>query len=363
MYSDICIIFNAYQNYIYRSQLVLEEFLDPKTSQADAIMFGLFGGKVFNAESDIADLSGKTILVTGGNDVLHPRPTGHPANQHTGNNGLGEASCRQFVKHNAHVYLAARTPSKAESAIAEIKKEVPDANITFLELDLASLTSVKKAADTFNASSDRLDILLNNAGVMALSAQTTKDGYEIQFGTNHVGHALFTKLLMPTLQRTAEEKGSDVRIVNVSSTGHNLPPKGGLVLKDAASDMSAYNTWVRYGQSKLANILFTRELAKRHTNIKSMALHPGGVDTGLSLGFREAHPWLAYVISPVRYLLKTPQEGAFTQLFACTSPEAKSGQYYEPVAKVKSGSSYSQDPKLASELWEWTEAELAKHGY
>ncbi|KAK4694543.1 hypothetical protein P7C71_g3055, partial [Lecanoromycetidae sp. Uapishka_2] len=215
----------------------------------------MFGGNRFNADSDIPDLSGKTILVTG-------------------NNGIGEASCRQFAKHNAHVYLAARTPSKAESAIAEIKKETPDANITFLELDLASLASVKRTAETFNASSDRLDVLLNNAGVMALPASTTKDGYEIQFGTNHVGHALFTKLLMPTLQRTAEEKGSDVRIVN-----------------------------------------------------------------------------------------KTPQEGALTQLFACTSPEAKSGQYYEPIAKESSGSAYSQDPKLANELWEWTEAELAKHGY
>lgn len=261
------------------------------------------------------------------------------------------------------MYLAARTPSKAESAIVEIKKVAPHANITFLELDLASLASVKKAADTFNASSDRLDVRLNNAGVMALDASTTKDGYEIQFGTNHVGHALLTKLLMPTLQCTAEEKGSDVRIVNVSSTGHKFPPKGGLVLKDATSDMSAYNTWVRYGQSKLANVLFTRELAKLYPSIKSMALHPGGINTGLSLGFRQSHPWLSYVAAPVRYFLKTPQEGALTQLFAATSAEAKSGQYYEPVAKENPGSEYSQDSKLAGELWKWTEAELAKHGY
>jgi len=92
----------------------------------------------------------------------------------------------QFAKHNAHVYLAARTPSKAEAAIAEIKEKVLEANITFLELDLASLDSVKKAADTFNASSTHLNILMNNAGIMALPAGTTKEGYEIQFGTNHV---------------------------------------------------------------------------------------------------------------------------------------------------------------------------------
>ncbi len=222
---------------------------------------------------------------------------------------------------------------------------------------------MKKAAEAFSASSDKLDVLINNAGVMALNASTTKEGYEIQFGTNHVGHALLTKLLMPTLQRTAEQNGSDVRIVNVSSAGHRFAPKGGLVLKDAVSGMSAYNTWVRYGQSKLANVLFTRELAKRYDNIKSMALHPGGIDTGLSLSFQEAHPWLSFVAAPVKYLLKTPQEGALTQLFAATSADAKSGQYYEPVAKENAGSAYSQDPKLASELWEWTEAELAKHGY
>ena len=203
---------------------------------------------------------------------------------------------------------------------------------------------------------------MNNAGVMALPASLTKDGYEIQFGTNHVGHALLTKLLLPTLQRTAEENG-DVRIINVSSAGHQMPPKGGLALKDATSDMSSYSTWVRYGQSKLANVLFTRELARRYPTIKSMSLHPGVINTGLHLGFQAAHPWLATMLSPSLLFLKTPQQGALTQLFAATSPQAKSGQYYVPVAVENSGSSYSQDQKLAAELWEWTETELAKHGY
>lgn len=211
--------------------------------------------------------------------------------------------------------MAARTPSKAESAIADIKGAVPNANITFLHLDLASLDSVKKAADTFNAQSDRLDVLINNAGVMALPASTTKDGYEIQFGTNHIGHFYFTKLLMPTLQRTAESK-RDVRIVNLSSEGHRLPPRGGLALKDARSDMASYNTWVRYGQSKLANILFTRELTRRYPNIKSITLHPGGIETGLSLGFQKEHPWFSGLARPIASLfLTTVQQGALTQLF------------------------------------------------
>ena len=192
---------------------------------------------------------------------------------------------------------------------------MPNANITFLELDLASLESVKKAADTFNAKSDKLDVLVNNAGVMALPASTTKEGYEVQFGTNHLGHFFFTKLLMPTLQRTAEGKG-DVRIVNLSSEGHRLPPKGGLVLKDARSNMASYNTWVRYGQSKLANILFTRELSRRYPAIRSVVVHPGGIDTGLSLGFQKANPWFAAFARPIAALfLTTVQQGALTQLF------------------------------------------------
>ena len=268
----------------------------------------------------------------------------------------------QLAKHGAHVFLGARAPAKAHAAIEAVKKDVPDANVTFLELDLASLASVKKAADVFQASSDRLDILMNNAGVMALPASTTKEGYEIQFGTNHVGHALLTKLLLPTLQQTAERHGN-VRIINVSSAGHQMPPKGGLVLDDVTSDMASYSTWVRYGQSKLANILFTRELARRYPAITSIALHPGGIDTGLSIGFQEAHPWLAYIFHPAIWILKTPQEGALTQLFAATSPATENGQYYVPTAKVSSGSKLSQDPKLAESLWNWTESELIKHGY
>ena len=192
---------------------------------------------------------------------------------------------------------------------------------------------------------------------------TTKEGYEIQFGTNHVGHALFTKLLLPTLERTANEKDADVRIVNVSSAGHQLCPKGGLVLSEAITNMQTYSTWTRYGQSKLANILFTRELARRYPGIKSMALHPGGVDTGLKSSLLETSPWLKYIVPGVRWFLKSPEEGALTQLFTATSPDAKSGEYYEPVAIQRPGSKCSQDPELAKELWNWTETELAKHGY
>ena len=281
----------------------------------------------------------------------------------SGNNGLGLESALKLAKANAHVYLAARTASKAETAISQIKEAVPDARITFLELDLASLASVQSAAETFIKSSTQLDILMNNAGVMALPAGLTEDGYEIQFGTNHVGHALFTKLLMPTLLKTAES-GADVRIINVSSDGHKLAPKGGMVLKDAKTGMKGYSTWTRYGMSKLANVLFTKSLAKHYPAIKSIVVHPGGVDTGLSVGFQKSHPWLTVWLKPlVWWSLKTPEQGALTQLFAAVSKDAKSGSYYVPVAKEAVPSGYAQDEGLAEVLWAWTEEQLAEHGY
>ncbi len=165
---------------------------------------------------------------------------------------------------------------------------------------------------------------------------------------------------MPTLQRTAEQPDSDVRIVNVSSTGHQMAPKGGLALKEARTDMQPYNTWTRYGQSKLANILFTKELARRYPAIKSMAVHPGGVNSGLSEGFSKAHPWINMMYRPiVSRVFKTPDEGALTQLYAATNKDAKSGSYYVPIAVENPGSKNARDPKLAEELWDWTEKELA----
>ena len=325
----------------------------------------LYGpGNQFNSAKDIPDLTGRTVIVTGGMFfVLIPEPQHHSGSHLPGNNGLGLESSLKLAKANAHVYLAARSASKAYAAISSIKKSVPNAQITHLQLDLTSLGSIKDAADQFSKSSDRLDVLMNNAGVMALPRGTTADGYEIQFGTNHVGHALFTKLLMPTLLKTVE-LGADVRIINVSSDGHRLAPIGGLVLEYVKTDMQTYNTWTRYGHSKLANILFTKALAQRYPNIKSIALHPGGVDTGLAFPFMEGHPWLTAVLKPLLWWsLKTPEQGAQTQLFAAVSPAAKSGSYYTPTAKETTPTEFARNPELADKLWDWTEMELKGHGF
>lgn len=119
---------------------------------------------------------------------------------------------------------------------------------------------------------------------MATPASTTAEGYEIQFGTNHLGHALLTKLLLPVLIKTAEEEGSDVRIINLTSGGEAFAPKGGIAFDELKSDMASHLTLRRYGQSKLANILFTKQLAKRYPMIKSVAIHPGAVNTELKRG-------------------------------------------------------------------------------
>ena len=281
-----------------------------------------------------------------------------------GSNGLGAESILQLSKHNpAKIYLGARDESRAQRAIASIKSFVPDAKIEFLPLDLASLKSVKQAADAFTASSTRLDVLMNNAGIMACPAGLTKEGYEVQFGTNHLGHALLTKLLLPVLQKTAETQ-NDVRIVNLSSSAHTWAPRGGLVLWDATTDMKRYSTWSRYGQSKLANIYYTRELARRYPSIKSIAIHPGSVGTGLISGPVASYPYVGWLLRRLHPIMTVSvQDGALNQLWATVSPDARSGHFYYPVAKDFSGSEQVRDDAKALNLWEWTEAELKKQGY
>ncbi|KAL8784116.1 MAG: hypothetical protein Q9213_004175 [Squamulea squamosa] len=309
-------------------------------------MFG--GGKRFSPDKDIPDLSGKVIIVTGGNS------------------GLGKESVLQLAKHNpSRIFLAARTLSKAEAAIEEVKNAVPSANLTFLELDLCSFKSVSAAAQAFKSQSSQLDILMNNAGIMATPLAETEDGYESQFGTNHMGHALFTKLLLPILLDTAKREGSDVRIVNLTSEGHNLAPRPQGILFDK-TELSKQGPWSRYGQSKLANILFTKELASRYPSITSVAIHPGVILTNLYAPNQQSNLLFRYgvkFIGPL-FMADVPT-GAFNQLWAATGKKSEvvSGKYYTPVAKASTGSKLAQKKDLAQKLWAWTEKELASKGY
>lgn len=294
---------------------------------------------------DIPDLSGKVILVTGANS------------------GLGLQSVLDLARHGPkEIWLTSRTTEKAEQAIKEVKKQVPGANLKPLSLDLSSFDSIKSAARSFTQSSQRLDILLLNAGIMASDAGLTKDGYEIQFGTNHMGHALLTKLLTPLLEKTAAEPSSDVRVVVLTSAAVAMAPNDGIEFETLKTEQEPMGTWTRYGQSKLANALFARQLAKLHPNWTVTAIHPGVVTTNLARHVQDRH-WFAKVLMPIAtLLLTTVEQGTLNQLWGATAPKGdiKSGEMYFPVADLTGGrrGPYVKDDALAKKLWDWTEQEL-----
>ena len=239
---------------------------------------------------------------------------------------------------------------------------VPNAKITYLPMDLASFSSVKNAAAIFISQSHRLEILLNNAGIMACPWSETAEGYEIQFGTNHMGHALLTKLLLPTMLQTAEEPGADVRIVTLSSYGHTMAPSAGIIFDTAA--LAKEGPWVRYGQSKLANILFTKQLAKRYPSIKSVAIHPGNIETDLWDHNVKLNLFVKYLVNLFgSFWLQNVAEGARNQLWAAVAKGVISGTYYTPVGQPSKGTSNARSEKLAEKLWNWTEKEIKKHTY
>jgi retinol dehydrogenase 12 len=302
----------------------------------------------FDPRVDIPDLTGKVILVTGGNV------------------GLGKQSILEFAHHKpAQIWLAARNPQKAQAAIDDIKKQVPDAPLKFLELDLASFASIRKAAATFLAESGRLDILMLNAGIMACPPGQTKEGYEIQFGTNHMGHALLTKLLIPVLDKTAkmvQPDGGDVRVVVLSSRGHTWSVNGAIDFDSLKTDGAKYGAYSLYGQSKTSNVLFARQLAKEYPQLKVAAVHPGVVKTNLMTG-STGGPWIIRLLQPIGYhFLTSLEDGAKNQLWASVSKELKSGEYYEPVGWEGRASSYATDDELAKKMWDWTEKELEGAG-
>ena len=285
------------------------------------------------------------------------------ANAFPGTAGLGKESVLTFAKHHAeHIYFSGRNAKSAEAVVSEVKAVAPDVRVTFLECDLASLVTVEKAAKQFSEDSQRLDILLCNAGVMALPPSVTKDGYEIQFGTNHVGHALLVKLLLPTLLRTAGRPNSDVRVVVLTSLGFRGHPLCGIdfpSLRTTRQGMLGH--WIRYGQSKLANILFASELARRYPSITTASVHPGVINTGLvtSLGFLNS----AFVRVTNPFSMSTPEQGVYNSLWATTTKRENivSGEFYVPVGVPGSHDKESKSEKLAGELWEWTEKELEKY--
>ncbi|KAF3343747.1 putative oxidoreductase like protein [Verticillium longisporum] len=299
----------------------------------------------FNPDDNIPSLKGKVIFVTGGTS------------------GLGKESILQLAKHNpSAICLGARNLNKARETIKEIQKQVPNAPIQPVEIDLASFSSIAAGAEAFKKDHSRLDILMLNGGVMMPPAATTKDGYEIQFGTNHMGHALLTKLLLPTLLSTAEKPDSDVRVVVLSSGAHNVAPSEGIVwdtLKTKGEGMSA---GAKYGQSKLANILFAKELAKRYPQLTVSSIHPGIVNTNLTSPASNNSLFWKITMKVVYSLIGLDvAKGTLNQLWASVAETVKSGEYYQPVGIAGKGSKLTENVTLAEGLWKWTEEEIKNY--
>jgi NAD(P)-dependent dehydrogenase (short-subunit alcohol dehydrogenase family) len=253
---------------------------------------------------DIPDQSGKVAIVTGANS------------------GLGFASAKALAEKGATVVLACRSEERGQEALRQMAASASTEPV-FLQLDLSDLASVKQFSEQFLSQFDRLDILMNNAGIMATPYRTTTDGFEQQIGVNHLGHFALTGRLMECLLGTPES-----RIVNVSS----LAARNSQVKPDSFREPEAYQPWAAYGQSKLANLMFTLELRDQLKDQDTIAIaaHPGGAATNLGRNVQSGKivKWLAEnILLP---LLPSPEQNAAPQLLAATAAEVQNGAYYGP---------------------------------
>jgi NAD(P)-dependent dehydrogenase (short-subunit alcohol dehydrogenase family) len=286
---------------------------------------------------DIPDLTGRRAIVTGANS------------------GLGFQTALELARHGASVLMTSRSATSGDDALGRVRDAAPDAEISCRRLDLADLGSVREFADSNTAP---IDILVNNAGVMAIPPRRTADGFEMQLGTNHLGHFALTGLLLPALL-----SGRGARVVTVSSTVHRA---GSMNFDDLMSEQS-YRPWQAYAQSKLANLLFMRELDRRvraaGLDLVSVAAHPGYASTNLqSVGPRMAQRRLTGVVMKFGNLVlgQSAANGALPQLYAATAPGVRGGDYYGPrglaeqrgLPKKVSMSANARDDSAALRLWE-----------
>jgi NAD(P)-dependent dehydrogenase (short-subunit alcohol dehydrogenase family) len=285
--------------------------------------------------TQMADQTGRVAIVTGANS------------------GIGFETAKQLAKKGATVVMACRNQAKGETAADAIRSEEPAGSVQVMALDLSSLASVRAFAAEFSSQFDRLDLLINNAGVMALPKRfETVDGFEMQFGTNHLGHFALTGLLFDLLVKTPES-----RVVNVSSGAH----RAGRMAWDDLQSQRSYSPFVAYSQSKLANLLFTNELQRRldRAGVKTLATaaHPGWTATNL-----QTHSGLAGLLNP--FFGQKPPMGALPTLYAATEPSVVPMGYYGPdglmemrgYPKPVGTSGSAQDQAAAARLWDLSEA-------
>lgn len=292
---------------------------------------------------------------------VFPASPNHASSHTLGNTGLGKETVLQLARHRPErIYLAARTATKAQDAIASIQEALPyPADIRHIPLDLASFASIRAAAEQFHSECDRLDTLILNAGTMGNPPSLTEEGYEIHVGTNHIGHFLLTKLLLPTLRQTVS-RAPDVRVIALSSLAGNSAPSYDVIT--STSGLMAHGWPTRYGASKAANVLFAAELARRYPEILSVSVHPGTVGTDLYQHSKQAGIFYNLSVTLMTKFFRSPRTGALTQIWAAGAPRERlvNGGYYVPIA-AKGVSPYEGDVEMAKALWEWTESEIAKH--
>ncbi|KAH8647791.1 hypothetical protein BX600DRAFT_118822 [Xylariales sp. PMI_506] len=298
-------------------------------------------GVKFDPAKDIPAQDGKVILITGAAS------------------GIGQEAARELAEHKAaRIYIAdlPRSPEDEAAAIAAVRGST-ETDVRFLGLNLGSFESIQKAAAEFRAAEEKLDVLLLNAGIMRVKTSLTPEGYEEAFGINYVGHTLFAKLLLPTLQATA-----DSRLVIVSSEGHVMAPKGGIQFDNLKTPCDKMSFTQRYGQSKLALIFLTRDLAREFPQVKVVAVHPGRIATNMGVGLAAESLLIRMTGFLGKFIVTTVDIGARNHLWACTSPAIVSGKYYEPVGVPDREGKIAHNDELAKKLREWTEAELkGKH--
>ncbi|KAL4629506.1 retinol dehydrogenase 12-like [Arapaima gigas] len=278
-----------------------------------------------------ARLHQKTVVITGANT------------------SIGKETARDMARRGARVVMACRDLTRGEKAAEEIRRSTGNSNVVVKHLDLASLTSVRRFAAHYNEHEERLDVLINNAaGVMMCPKGLTEDGFETQFAVNHLGHFLLTSLLLGKLKNSTPS-----RVVTVSSLVH----KGGKIhFDDLNFNKMPYNSLTSYRQSKLANILFARELARRlkGTGVTSLALHPGVIRTKLGRHVELQYPLLKVLLYiPALLLLKTPWQGAQTTIYCAVTEglENMSGSYFSDCAP-KEPAPEAKDDLVALRLWE-----------
>jgi NAD(P)-dependent dehydrogenase (short-subunit alcohol dehydrogenase family) len=313
--------------------------------------------------SDLPSLKGKTFIVTGGNT------------------GIGYSSCLNLIAHGARVYMGARSSEKANTAITKIKETHPDADIHVLLLDHTSLKTVVEAAKTFSSEENQLNGLILNAGIMAVPYKLTQDGFEIQMQVNYLAHWLLTYHLLPILLSTAKRSGpGSVRVICVSSEGHQKFSFGTTKILYTLEEIEKFGNFGRYGLSKLANVIHSKVLNDRYGpnsqnardgkgEIWTASLHPGFIDSQMNQKTKENSSWKLSWIHPVLQwfgIMRPCEEGCVASLFGGASPDftaGMSGIYLNQKAVEKKCNPAALDVEERERLERWTANEMKVGGW